>query len=221
MGSKQEEGIKINETDLVGYVGQAPFQSERFYDRTPPGVVTGLAWTAMGGSTLYVECAKIESNPGKGSLKVTGSLGDVMRESSQIAFTYARGLLEKREPENSFFADASIHLHVPHGGTPKDGPSAGCTMITAMLSLASNTPIKSNLAMTGEVTLTGRVLPIGGVKEKTMAARRSGVKELVFPKGNQKDYDELADEIKEGLDVHFVESYDEIYRIAFESEDKV
>jgi len=215
---KQEskKSYEINETDLVDYVGQAPFQSERFYEHTPPGVVTGLAWTAMGGSTLYVECAKIESSPGKGNLKVTGSLGDVMRESSQIAFTHARTLLEKKDPENTFFADASIHLHVPHGGTPKDGPSAGCTMITAMLSLALEKPIKANLAMTGEVTLTGRVLPIGGVKEKTMAARRSGIKELVFPKGNQKDYEELAEEIKEGLTVHFVESYDEIYDVAFE-----
>jgi Lon-like ATP-dependent protease len=213
---ESKKSYEINETDLVDYVGQAPFQSERFYEHTPPGVVTGLAWTAMGGSTLYVECAKIESSPGKGNLKVTGSLGDVMRESSQIAFTHARTLLEKKEPENTFFADASIHLHVPHGGTPKDGPSAGCTMITAMLSLALEKPIKANLAMTGEVTLTGRVLPIGGVKEKTMAARRSGIKELVFPKGNQKDYEELAEEIKEGLIVHFVESYDEIYDVAFE-----
>jgi len=213
---ESKKSYEINETDLVDYVGQAPFQSERFYEHTPPGVVTGLAWTAMGGSTLYVECAKIESSPGKGNLKVTGSLGDVMRESYQIAFTHARTLLEKKEPENTFFADASIHLHVPHGGTPKDGPSAGCTMITAMLSLALEKPIKANLAMTGEVTLTGRVLPIGGVKEKTMAARRSGIKELVFPKGNQKDYEELAEEIKEGLIVHFVESYDEIYDVAFE-----
>ena len=213
---ESKKSYEINETDLVDYVGQAPFQSERFYEHTPPGVVTGLAWTAMGGSTLYVECAKIESSPGKGNLKVTGSLGDVMRESSQIAFTHARTLLEKKEPENTFFADAIIHLHVPHGGTPKDGPSAGCTMITAMLSLALEKPIKANLAMTGEVTLTGRVLPIGGVKEKTMAARRSGIKELVFPKGNQKDYEELAEEIKEGLIVHFVESYDEIYDVAFE-----
>ena len=213
---ESKKAYEINETDLVDYVGQAPFQSERFYEHTPPGVVTGLAWTAMGGSTLYVECAKIESSPGKGNLKVTGSLGDVMRESSQIAFTFARTLLEKKEPENTFFADASVHLHVPHGGTPKDGPSAGCTMITAMLSLALEKPIKANLAMTGEVTLTGRVLPIGGVKEKTMAARRSGIKELVFPKGNQKDYEELAEEIKEGLTVHFVESYEEIYDVAFE-----
>ena len=212
---EEKKSYEINEADLVEYVGQAPFQSERFYEHTPSGVVTGLAWTAMGGSTLYVECAKIESSPGKGNLKVTGSLGDVMRESSQIAFTFARTLLEKKEPENTFFADASVHLHVPHGGTPKDGPSAGCTMITAMLSLALEKPIKANLAMTGEVTLTGRVLPIGGVKEKTMAARRSGIKELVFPKGNQKDYEELADEIKEGLKVHFVESYEEIYDVAF------
>ena len=213
---ESKNAYEINETDLVDYVGQAPFQSERFYEHTPPGVVTGLAWTAMGGSTLYVECAKIESSPGKGNLKVTGSLGDVMRESSQIAFTFARTLFEKKEQENTFFADASVHLHVPHGGTPKDGPSAGCTMITAMLSLALEKPIKPNLAMTGEVTLTGRVLPIGGLKEKTMAARRSGIKELVFPKGNQKDYEELAEEIKEGLTVHFVESYEEIYDVAFE-----
>jgi Lon-like ATP-dependent protease len=157
------EKLIINETNLPDFVGPPIYQSDRLYEHTPVGVVMGLAWTAMGGSTLYVETSLVEQGEGKGTLQITGQLGDVMKESATIAHTLARQILREREPENNFFASSRIHLHVPAGATPKDGPSAGCTMITSMLSLAMNLPVKKDVAMTGEVTLTGRVLPIGGV----------------------------------------------------------
>ena len=226
--------------DLVEYVGQPPFQTDRIYDTTPPGVVTGLAWTSMGGSTLYVECTAIHRNRGDGdggdggdgggasrahggTLKTTGQLGDVMRESSSIAHTFARRFVAGKAAEGSeardFFDANALHLHVPAGSTPKDGPSAGCTMVTAMVSLATGKAVRPNLAMTGEVTLTGIVMPIGGVKEKTIAARRSGVTTILFPEGNRKDFAELSDDVKEGLEVHFVRTYDDVYKHALDWEE--
>ena len=226
--------------DLVEYVGQPPFQTDRIYDTTPPGVVTGLAWTSMGGSTLYIECTAIHRNRDKeearddgenartlqsqhgGTLKTTGQLGDVMRESSTIAHTFARRFVFEKAAEGSdaqaFFDANALHLHVPAGSTPKDGPSAGCTMVTAMVSLALGKAVRPNLAMTGEVTLTGIVMPIGGVKEKTIAARRSGVTTILFPEGNRKDFAELSDDVKEGLEVHFVRTYDDVYKHALDWE---
>ncbi|CAI9287216.1 unnamed protein product [Lactuca saligna] len=207
--------VWVNEDNLADYVGKPVFHAERMYDQTPLGVVMGLAWTAMGGSTLYIETTTIEQGDGKAALNLTGQLGDVMKESAQIAHTVARAILAGKDKENNFFANSKLHLHVPAGATPKDGPSAGCTMITSMLSLAMNMNVKKDLAMTGEVTLTGRVLPIGGVKEKTIAARRSGVKTIIFPLANKRDFDELAPNVKEGLDVHFVDDYNQIYDLAF------
>ncbi|BFI05718.1 ATP-dependent Lon protease [Marchantia polymorpha subsp. ruderalis] len=209
------EALYVDDSNLADYVGNPVFQSDRLYDQTPLGVVMGLAWTAMGGSTLYVETRVIEQNAGKGSLQMTGQLGDVMKESATIAHTVARAILREKQPDNSFFSDSRLHLHVPAGATPKDGPSAGCTMITSMLSLAIDKPVRRDVAMTGEVTLTGRVLPIGGVKEKTVAARRSGVKVVIFPSANQRDFDELPAHVKEGIEVHFVDNYSEIFDIAF------
>ncbi|XP_071717683.1 lon protease homolog 1, mitochondrial-like [Rutidosis leptorrhynchoides] len=224
-GSKEDkvvtnatEKVLIDDKNLADYVGKPVFHAERMYDHTPLGVVMGLAWTAMGGSTLYIETTRVEQGEGKGALHLTGQLGDVMKESAQIAHTVARGILATKDHENAFFANSKLHLHVPAGATPKDGPSAGCTMITSMLSLAMNKQVKKDLAMTGEVTLTGRVLPIGGVKEKTIAARRSGVKTILFPLANKRDFDELAPNVKEGLDVHFVDDYDQIFELAFETE---
>ncbi|EIE24366.1 ATP-dependent protease La [Coccomyxa subellipsoidea C-169] len=210
------EPVTVEVDELKDYVGQPPFTSDRIYDVTPAGVVMGLAWTAMGGSTLYVEAACVETGDGKGGLRTTGQLGDVMKESANIAHTFARSFAAKHGVPAKFFSDSSIHVHVPAGATPKDGPSAGCTIITALLSLAQNKPVRPDLAMTGEVTLTGRVLPIGGVKEKTLAARRSGVKTLIFPKANQHDFEELADEVKAGFEAHFVETFQEVFDIAFE-----
>ncbi|KDP23383.1 hypothetical protein JCGZ_23216 [Jatropha curcas] len=213
--TKAVEKVLVDTANLPDFVGKPVFHAERIYGRTPVGVVMGLAWTAMGGSTLYIETTQIEEGEGKGSLHVTGQLGDVMKESAQIAHTVARSILNEKEPDNSFFANSKLHLHVPAGATPKDGPSAGCTMITSLLSLAMKKPVRKDLAMTGEVTLTGKILPIGGVKEKTIAARRSEVKTIIFPSANRRDFDELAFNVKEGLDVHFVDDYSQIFELAF------
>jgi ATP-dependent Lon protease len=212
--------VFVDASNLTDFVGKLVFDAERIYDRTPVGVVMGLAWTAMGGSTLYIETTLVEQGEGKGKLHVTGQLGDVMKESSQIAHTVARAILLEKDLSNTFFTTSHLHLHVPAGATPKDGPSAGCTMITSLLSLAMNKQVRKDLAMTGEVTLTGKILPIGGVKEKTIAARRSDVKTIIFPAANRRDFDELADNVKEGLDVHFVDDYSQIFDLAFGDNDQ-
>lgn len=212
-----QPAITIHVGDLKEYVGQPPYPSDQIYrDHTPAGVVTGLAWTPLGGATLYVEAASVEKGEGKGSLRATGQLGDVMKESATIAHTYARKFLEEKLPDSSsFFAEHALHVHVPAGATPKDGPSAGCTLVTALLSLAMSKPVRPDLAMTGEVTLTGKILPIGGVKEKALAAKRSGIKHVVFPEGNRRDWEELSEDVKSGLEPCFVEEYQDIYELAF------
>ncbi|XP_048225649.1 lon protease homolog 1, mitochondrial [Ricinus communis] len=213
--TKAVEKVLVDSSNLADFVGKPVFHAERIYEQTPVGVVMGLAWTAMGGSTLYIETTQVEQGEGKGALHLTGQLGEVMKESAQIAHTVSRAILTEKEPDNPFFANSKLHLHVPAGATPKDGPSAGCTMITSLLSLAMKKPVRKDLAMTGEVTLTGKILPIGGVKEKTIAARRSEVKTIIFPSANRRDYDELAPNVKEGLDVHFVDHYSQILDLAF------
>ena len=182
----------------------------------------GLAYTPMGGSALYIETQAIRrgldddnKRRGGGTLKVTGHLGDVMKESSTIAYTVARARLAQLDPTNKFFDENDIHLHVPEGATRKDGPSAGAAMVTSMLSLALDVPVRADLAMTGEISLTGKVLPIGGVKEKTMAARRAGITCMLLPTANQRDWDELASYLKEGVDVHFADDYDSVRQVAF------
>ena len=207
--------IEILPENLPDYVGPPAFTTERIWEETPVGVTMGLAWTAMGGSTLYIEASVTERGEGKGAIATTGSLGDVMKESALIAHACARDLLHTLDPLNDFFDRSRIHLHVPAGATPKDGPSAGCTMITSLLSLALGRAVAPDLAMTGEVTLTGRVLPVGGIKEKVIAARRSGVKTIILPMENRRDFDVLADEIKEGIAVHFVDTYESIKPLAF------
>lgn len=174
-----------------------------------------------GGSTLFIETSlrKVTSEEGKqdGSLELTGQLGDVMKESAQIAYTFSKSFLKHKEPSNKFLNNSHIHMHVPEGATPKDGPSAGCTIVTALLSIAKDQAIRQNTAMTGEVSLTGKILPVGGIKEKIRAAKRSGVTCVVLPSENKKDFDDLPDFIKEGLEVHFVNHYKEIYDIVFQS----
>ena len=175
----------------------------------------GLAWTAMGGATLYIEAIKVAAE--KTEMKLTGQAGQVMKESSEIAWSYLHSAIHKYAPGFTFFEKGQVHIHIPEGATPKDGPSAGITMVTALLSLLTETPVLDDLGMTGEITLTGRVLAIGGMKEKLIAARRSGVKVLIFPKENIRDYDELPEYVKKGLEIHFVEHYDEVFKIAFPS----
>lgn len=225
--SNDTSHIDVGEDNLQTFVGKAIFSSERLYADTPSGVVMGLAWTAMGGSTLYIESRLkqplttalnkdgTEATGPTGSLQLTGHLGDVMKESCHISHTVAKALLGEIEPSNKCLINGHVHIHVPEGATPKDGPSAGCTLVTALLSLAFNTPVRQNLAMTGEISLTGKVLPVGGIKEKIIAAKRSGVRCVIMPSENQKDYADLQDFIVQGMEVHFVEKYDDVFRIAF------
>lgn len=213
---KKGAGSIISEKTLKGYIGKPMFLSDRFYKVNPVGVATGLAWTSMGGATLYIETVKYPAE--KTEMKLTGQAGEVMKESAQIAWTYAQSVIFRYAGKVPFFEKSQVHIHIPEGATPKDGPSAGVTMVTALLSLLLNVPVRENLGMTGELTLTGRVLPIGGLKEKLIAARRSQLNVLIFPKENLRDYDELPDFLKKGLEIHFVEHYDEVFKIAFPNE---
>ncbi|ANZ77482.1 BA75_04902T0 [Komagataella pastoris] len=205
--------IEITPDNLKDYVGPPVYTSDRLYETTPPGVVMGLAWTSMGGSSLYIESVLEQplSHDSTPRLEITGQLGDVMKESSRIAYSFARMFITKNYPENKFFERAKIHLHCPEGATPKDGPSAGVTMTSSLLSLALDKPLSPTIAMTGELTLTGRVLRIGGLKEKSIAAKRSGVDTIIFPKDNLSDWKELPENIKEGLTPVPVEWYHEVF----------
>lgn len=227
--SEEAESVQVDDSNLQDFVGKPIYIKDRLYEQTPPGVVMGLAWTSHGGSTLYIETTmhrKLDTStssgpedaakpPVVGSFQLTGHLGDVMKESANIAYTYAKAFLLGREPENEFLQRGHLHLHVPEGATPKDGPSAGCTMVTALLSLALGRPVRPNLAMTGEISLTGKVLPVGGIKEKVIAAKRVGVTTIILPDDNRKDYSDLQPFITEGLTVHFVSHYDQVFDIAF------
>jgi len=203
----------ISDKNLATYLGKPIFTSDRYYKVNPVGVATGLAWTSMGGATLYIETIKYPSD--KTEMKLTGQAGDVMKESAQIAWAYVQSNVAKYAGKIPFFEKSQIHIHIPEGATPKDGPSAGITMVTSLLSLLLGKPVLKNLGMTGEITLTGKVLPIGGLKEKLIAARRSKLSVLIFPKENLRDYDELPEYLKKGLDVHFVDYYDDVFQIAF------
>ncbi|KAI9229761.1 MAG: ATP-dependent protease La [Piptocephalis tieghemiana] len=213
----KDASLVITEETLKDYVGPPVFTSDRLYDITPPGVVMGLAWTSMGGSALYVESIlaaplKPLSTPltTTSSSISSGNGADVMKESTSIAYTYAKSWLAKHRPDSTFFSQAAIHLHVPEGATPKDGPSAGITMTSSLLSLALDKPLSPTVAMTGEITLTGKVLKIGGLKEKTIAAKRSGITTILFPEANLPDWEDLPKHIKEGMEGVPVAWYDEV-----------
>jgi len=211
----ESQVIKITPDNLAEYAGQPEFSTHKLYQKMPAGVVMGLAYTSMGGSALYIEVSKSkfagqESEP---KLTMTGNLKQVMSESIQIAYTFARKFASGKG--NTFLDNNSIHIHVPEGATPKDGPSAGITITTALLSLALETPVLPDLAMTGEISLTGKVLPIGGLKEKLVAAKREGVKKVILPKQNIHHWKELSESLTKGLEVEFVEEYPEVFSIAF------
>ena len=210
---KNSGKINVSQRNLKDFLGQPVFTPEELYKKPIPGVTLGLAWTAMGGATLYIEASGIRTK--SGSIKQTGQLGNVMKESVEIAYSYVRSMGKKDKGLNEFFEKNFIHLHVPAGATPKDGPSAGITMALALYSLAKNKAVKKGIGMTGELTLTGKVLPIGGVKEKTIAARRVKVFELIFPAENKKDFDELPAHLKEGINPHFVEHFDDVIKVAY------
>jgi ATP-dependent Lon protease len=203
--------LKITPKDLESYLGKPVFRSEQVLSGV--GVITGLAWTSMGGATLPIEATRIHTlNRG---FKLTGKLGDVMKESAEIAYSYVSSNLKTFKGDPEFFDQAFVHLHVPEGATPKDGPSAGITMASALLSLARNQPPKKGVAMTGELTLTGHVLPIGGVREKVIAARRQKIFELILPEANRGDFEELPDYLKEGLTVHFAKRFADVAKVLF------
>ncbi len=210
---KKTQRVDVTLKGVVELLGKRLFSETDPYKKPRVGVVMGLAWTAMGGSTLYIEATQVESkNPG---FKQTGQLGSVMVESSEIAYTYVRSFLTGNPKAKEFFEKNFVHLHVPAGATPKDGPSAGITMATALYSLATRKPIMAHYAMTGELTLTGFVLPIGGLKEKTIAAKRAGVNDLIFPKENKKDFEELPAHIRKGLKPHFVATFKDVVELCF------
>ncbi|MCB8889499.1 endopeptidase La [Vreelandella malpeensis] len=208
---EQEEPVKISVKNLEEFLGAPLFRKEKVLKGE--GVVTGLAWTSMGGATLPIEAGKVHSLDR--GFKLTGKLGDVMQESANIAYSYTLGHLKEYGAQPTFFDKAFIHLHVPEGATPKDGPSAGVTMTTALLSLATGKAIPRPLAMTGELTLTGQVLPVGGIREKVIAARRSDIFEVILPEANRRDYDELPDYLKEGMTVHFANRYKDVANVVF------
>lgn len=209
--------LEITSSNLKDYVGPPVFTTDRLYETTPPGVVMGLAWTSIGGCSLYVESVLEQPlhDCERASFERTGQLGDVMKESSRLAYSFSKMYLSKKFPENRFFEKASIHLHCPEGATPKDGPSAGVTMATSFLSLALDKPVDPTVAMTGELTLTGKVLRIGGLREKAVAAKRSGAKTIIFPKDNLSDWEELPDYVREGLDHLAADWYDDVFQRLF------
>lgn len=205
--------IHIGPKSIETLLGKAVFQREKPISGV--GVVTGLAWTAMGGATLSIEATRIHSRTA--GFKLTGKLGEVMRESAEIAYSYISANLKQFDAREDYFADAFIHLHVPEGATPKDGPSAGITMATALLSLARKERIKRPLAMTGELTLTGQVLPVGGIREKVIAARRIRIMELILPEANRGDFEELPAHIRKDVTVHFAKHFRDVAAIAFKA----
>ncbi len=209
----RKKGISVSIRNVEDFLGNPIFDTEKLYNRNVPGVALGLAWTSLGGTTMYIEATALKSK--QNGFKQTGQLGGVMKESTEIAFSYIRSLLNEEKKFRSFFEENFVHLHVPAGATPKDGPSAGITMALALYSLATKKAVPETIAMTGELTLTGKVLPIGGLKEKTIAAKRVGVNELLFPKDNEKDFTEIPDYIKEGLVVHFVDYFKDVLKIVY------
>ncbi len=212
--SGQTEQVTIDEEKVSEFLGRPKFfGDEELAERTSvPGVATGLAWTSTGGEVLFVEAT---SMPGNKNFQLTGSLGDVMKESAQAALSYVRSRAAEIEIEESYFKDRDIHLHVPAGAQPKDGPSAGVTMATALVSLVTNRPVKGCISMTGEITLRGQVLPVGGIKEKVLAGYRAGCTTVILPKRNQADLeDDIPDEVLEKIDFIFVETIEEVWKAA-------
>ena len=207
-----EAAVKVTKTNLKTYLGNPKYSPEKKNDRAEVGIVRGLAWTSVGGVTLEVE---VNVLPGKGELVLTGKLGDVMKESAQAALSYVRSISEGYGIDAEFYTKHDIHIHIPEGAVPKDGPSAGITMATAMLSAITDRPVRADVAMTGEITLRGRVLPIGGLKEKLLAAKVIGIKTVCIPKDNEKDLEEISKEITDGMEIVPVERFSQVEKIAF------
>jgi ATP-dependent Lon protease len=211
MDDDRSAKLRVGKKDIEELLGKPVYTQER--PQRGVGVATGLAWTAMGGATLAIESSQVHTlNRG---FKLTGKLGDVMKESAEIAYSHVVAHLKDYGCDRDFFDMAMVHLHVPEGATPKDGPSAGITMATALVSLARRERIRRPLAMTGELTLTGQVLAVGGIREKIIAARRSRIFEVILPQANKRDYEELPDYLREGMTAHFARSFREVFEYVF------
>lgn len=209
---KKKKSVHITEGNLQKYLGKEKITFENANEEDEIGIVRGLAWTSVGGDTLQIE---VNVMPGDGKLQMTGQMGDVMKESAQIALTYVRSVADQYGVESKYFKEHDLHLHIPEGAVPKDGPSAGITMATAMLSAVTGKKVRASVAMTGEITLRGRVLPIGGLKEKTLAARMAHMKKVLVPDKNRPDMAEISKEITKGMEIVFVKTMDDVVREAF------
>ena len=199
--------VRITDTNLEKFLGKPVYSFNLANEQDEIGIVRGLAWTSVGGDTLQIE---VNVMPGKGEVALTGQLGDVMKESARAGLTYIRSIVSQYGVEKEYFEKHDFHIHIPEGAVPKDGPSAGITMATAMLSAIIEKPVKATVAMTGEITLRGRVLPIGGLKEKILAAKNAGIKTVLVPKKNEKDIEEIPAEIKRGIEIIFVEHMEQV-----------
>jgi ATP-dependent Lon protease len=211
-GAKHKE--ELTAKNINEFLGVARYRDSEVHEKSEVGLVTGLAWTEVGGSILTTEVQVLD---GKGKLTITGQLGDVMQESAQAALSYIRGKAQALGLSREFYRNVDLHLHVPEGAIPKDGPSAGITMATALASALAKIPVRRDIAMTGEITLRGKVLAIGGLKEKLLAALRAGIFEIILPRANEKDIAELPDNIKKAMKLHFVDQMDEVLTLALES----
>jgi ATP-dependent Lon protease len=205
------EKVTLDPKAVVRILGPHRFEPELASRTSVPGVATGMAYTPVGGEILFIEASRM---PGKGAITLTGQIGDVMKESATAAFTLVRSRAEDLGIDPKLLAESDIHIHVPAGAVPKDGPSAGVAMFTALASLLLNRPVHHDVAMTGEITLRGLVLPIGGLKEKTLAARRAGIKQVIVPKRNEKDLPDIPEEVRNTLKWHFVSNIDEVMEVA-------
>tara|TARA_Y100001968_G_scaffold278555_1_gene273962 strand:- start:56 stop:1114 length:1059 start_codon:yes stop_codon:yes gene_type:complete len=207
----KSKSVKVTPKIVEGYLGAKKYYPEVSERTNIPGVVVGLAWTAFGGDILFIEATKM---PGTGKLKLTGQLGDVMKESAQAALSYTRANAKELGIDSDLFKNNDIHLHVPAGAIPKDGPSAGVTMLTSLVSLLLNKPVKKDIGMTGEISLRGNVLPIGGLREKSTAAHRAGIKHIIAPYLNKKDFDDIPEKVSKDLKISFVKDVNEVLKLA-------
>jgi len=207
----KNDKVVVKKETLHKFLGPEKFYPEVAERIFTPGIATGLAWTPTGGDIIFIEATKMKGEKG---LTLTGQLGDVMKESAQAALSYVRSKAKELGIDEDFYSKTDIHIHVPAGAIPKDGPSAGVAMFVALISLLTDRPVRSDVAMTGEITLRGQILPVGGIKEKVLAGRRAGIKTIILPKRNEKDLEELSDHVKEGLEFKFVQRMDEVVDIA-------